>query len=187
MPRSVTLPPFIWSSAPRKRCSLPRVAHNATVPETSAIRRWTTPARPATCYVSHGGYVSQSSRDAEIHRLSAAGIAQITIAEQLDVSRMTVWRVLGGTSGEIKLPPGETKASARARILASQGHKCAICGCDEPSGGWASAAKGWHLDHDHETGMPRGVLCARCNWLVGNAKDDVQILVNAARYLLSWP
>ena len=40
-----------------------------------------------------------------------------------------------------------------------------------------------HVDHDHQTGEVRGVLCQRCNHLLGNAKDNVQILQNAIKYL----
>lgn len=39
------------------------------------------------------------------------------------------------------------------------------------------------VDHDHETGLVRGLLCHHCNTLIGHAEDDPAILRDAARYL----
>lgn len=40
-----------------------------------------------------------------------------------------------------------------------------------------------HVDHDHKTGEVRGLLCARCNRLLGCAKDSLEILESAKEYL----
>ena len=63
-------------------------------------------------------------------------------------------------------------------LLAAQGGGCAICGVPVPGG-----IGGWHLDHDHATGNNRGVLCARCNWGLGNFKDSPDVLSKAVAYL----
>ena len=39
------------------------------------------------------------------------------------------------------------------------------------------------VDHDHKTNKVRGLLCTHCNTLLGMAKDNLQILVNAIEYL----
>lgn len=39
------------------------------------------------------------------------------------------------------------------------------------------------IDHDHSTGRIRGLLCAKCNSMLGLAQDDVSILENAIKYL----
>lgn len=39
------------------------------------------------------------------------------------------------------------------------------------------------VDHDHATNQIRGLLCRRCNLLIGMAKDSVEILQNAVTYL----
>ena len=44
-------------------------------------------------------------------------------------------------------------------MFAAQGAACAICRCE--------FQKTPDLDHDHVTGRPRGLLCSRCNRLVG--------------------
>lgn len=48
------------------------------------------------------------------------------------------------------------------RLLAEQGGVCAICE-EPPSGRWKRLA----VDHDHETGEVRGLLCITCNTLLG--------------------
>lgn len=39
------------------------------------------------------------------------------------------------------------------------------------------------VDHCHETGVVRGLLCFNCNIVLGKTKDSAQILLSAARYL----
>lgn len=72
-------------------------------------------------------------------------------------------------------------------LLDSQGRGCAICGSFEP-GGYGT----WHIDHDHACcpeaescgECVRGLLCAACNVGIGNLRDDPNILLAAAAYLL---
>lgn len=45
------------------------------------------------------------------------------------------------------------------QMLAAQGGVCAICG-DPPTVGFN---KRLHIDHDHKTGVKRGLLCMHCN------------------------
>jgi hypothetical protein len=60
-----------------------------------------------------------------------------------------------------------------------QGHVCAICQHDDP----ARKNGRWDVDHDHETGQVRGLLCHHCNILIGAANDDPTVLYLAAAYL----
>jgi hypothetical protein len=63
-----------------------------------------------------------------------------------------------------------------------QDGKCLICGRTEeeayPDG------RRHAVDHDHETGRIRGILCGNCNQAIGHMNDDVQRLFDAARYLI---
>jgi hypothetical protein len=59
-------------------------------------------------------------------------------------------------------------------ICERQGNACAIC---------HQEAKTLNVDHEHATGLVRGLLCRNCNWLLGNAKDDPARLEAAAQYL----
>jgi len=39
------------------------------------------------------------------------------------------------------------------------------------------------IDHDHSTGEVRGLICSRCNSILGFAQDDLQTLKNLVSYL----
>jgi hypothetical protein len=54
---------------------------------------------------------------------------------------------------------------------------CEICGS-------SLADSQLHIDHDHQTGKFRGVLCMNCNTGIGRFQDDPQLLEAAARYLI---
>lgn len=56
---------------------------------------------------------------------------------------------------------------------------CAICGQVPEENGRQRLC----VDHDHETGAVRGLLCHRCNVMLGWARDNSKILERAARYL----
>jgi hypothetical protein len=64
------------------------------------------------------------------------------------------------------------------RLFDEQGRVCGIC-----SSSAHSDHRDWHTDHDHATGEVRGILCARCNHLLGHARDNVTTLSNAIEYL----
>ncbi len=66
-------------------------------------------------------------------------------------------------------------------MLAKQGGGCAICG--RPPRPDISL----HVDHDHETGRIRGLLCFRCNNALGDFLDDYSLLQEAAGYLANVP
>jgi hypothetical protein len=62
-------------------------------------------------------------------------------------------------------------------MLALQGGKCAICErvMDSPK-----------LDHNHETGEPRQLLCNNCNCGIGFLQDDRVVVAKALAYLERW-
>lgn len=68
------------------------------------------------------------------------------------------------------------------RLLKEQGGKCGVCGCADPPKRQGNATH-WHVDHCHETGNVRGILCYRCNSGLGNFKDNVDSLQAAIAYL----
>ena len=44
-------------------------------------------------------------------------------------------------------------------------------------------SKSAHRDHDHKTGLNRGLLCAHCNLGLGHFRDSVDLLSAAIKYL----
>lgn len=69
--------------------------------------------------------------------------------------------------------------------LAEQGGVCAICKLPESyRDGWSGDIKLLSIDHDHDTGNVRGLLCQKCNVALGNMGDDPERVRNLARYLV---
>lgn len=44
-----------------------------------------------------------------------------------------------------------------------------------------------NADHCHNTKTPRGILCYKCNFLLGTLKDDVVFIQNMLSYLIDPP
>lgn len=57
----------------------------------------------------------------------------------------------------------------RDALLAEQGSCCALCGSHD-------AGKAWSVDHDHSIGPKavRGILCTRCNLVLGKLGDSAE-------------
>lgn len=69
---------------------------------------------------------------------------------------------------------------AYSEMLEAQQGACAICGTTEPTGKW----KVFAVDHCHDTGEVRGLLCNECNRGMGLLGDDPDRLRQAADYLV---
>lgn len=62
-------------------------------------------------------------------------------------------------------------------MIRRQDDKCAICEDPLPAG------RNSHLDHNHQTGKIRGILCAHCNRSLGGFKECPRRLQAAIDYL----
>lgn len=63
-------------------------------------------------------------------------------------------------------------------MLNKQNNKCGICGTDKPGGRGQ-----WHIDHCHKTNKIRGLLCQKCNMALGMFGDNIEVLLNAVKWL----
>ncbi|MER7734998.1 endonuclease VII domain-containing protein [Streptomyces erythrochromogenes] len=77
-----------------------------------------------------------------------------------------------GRAGHLKRSYGMTEAQ-RDEMVAAQNGVCVIC-----QEGLAE-----HVDHDHQTGKVRGVLCFSCNAALGQFKDRPDVMRRAAAYV----
>lgn len=70
-------------------------------------------------------------------------------------------------------------------MLDEQKGVCAICKQTEQAKTRKGAEKSRRLavDHDHQTGKIRGLLCYRCNTVLGNVGDNADILEAASEYV----
>lgn len=69
-------------------------------------------------------------------------------------------------------------------LLERQGGCCAICGTpDGAERGNNNGSKRLSVDHDHTTGVVRGLLCGSCNQALGQFQDNTEWLWKAIEYL----
>lgn len=59
-------------------------------------------------------------------------------------------------------------------VLIAQDSKCLIC---------QELLEKYHIDHCHDTGRIRGILCGKCNMGLGLFKDSPELLSRAVKYL----
>lgn len=68
------------------------------------------------------------------------------------------------------------------KMSEEQGHVCKICGCAETVKRRGKVIR-LAVDHCHQTGKIRGLLCCSCNRALGYFKDSPENLRKAAEYL----
>ena len=85
------------------------------------------------------------------------------------LKRVTLWR-------KYQITPEEFN-----NLLEKQNGKCLVCGILLDKQGSKSIKP--HVDHDHKKGFVRGILCSKCNLLLGEARDSIEILQSAINYL----
>lgn len=78
-------------------------------------------------------------------------------------------------TGNLRRSYGMTEEDYHA-LMGAQGGRCAVCRGD-------FTGRSPHVDHDHETGAVRGILCFVCNTAIGKMRDDPALLRAAADYL----
>lgn len=75
----------------------------------------------------------------------------------------------------LKYKYGITEQEYDVMLTAQKG---VCCVCSTPP-----TTKPLHVDHDHNTGRVRGLLCTNCNTGLGQFKDNPELLYKAADYL----
>ena len=65
------------------------------------------------------------------------------------------------------------------QMLSDQDGVCAICKQSDPN-------KALSVDHNHQTGEVRKLLCSSCNFAIAHAKEDPEILRACIAYLESF-
>ncbi|MEV6173738.1 endonuclease VII domain-containing protein [Streptomyces sp. NPDC051954] len=87
-------------------------------------------------------------------------------------TRCKACRAVQGRQGHLKRQYGLTEGELD-ELIASQGGVCCICLSALPA----------HVDHCHQTGRVRGVLCFSCNAALGQFKDRPDVIRRAATYV----
>jgi hypothetical protein len=98
--------------------------------------------------------------------------ARAKLREYIDSGQKKVW----DRQSHLKRKYGITIADYE-RMSEAQGGVCAICGEARPE------ERTLHVDHDHATGVIRGLLCFRCNNALGDFREEYELFRRAADYL----
>lgn len=70
-----------------------------------------------------------------------------------------------------------SRDEVRAKLMDLQAGKCALC----------PATRRLSVDHDHDTGFARGLLCQSCNSREGHGRDHADIIAYRANPLACRP
>lgn len=68
-------------------------------------------------------------------------------------------------------------------ILANQNSACPICKVEISDTLAYRDKRSVVVDHNHETGDVRGILCSGCNLVLGHARESTEVLYRAIVYL----
>ena len=94
-------------------------------------------------------------------------------SKQLSKDKAAVFMNLGVIRlWPIKLKYGLSQEEYREMVI-KQGGKCLIC----------NKKKDLYVDHDHQSGIVRGLLCYNCNIGIGLFYENIDHLNNAIKYL----
>jgi len=71
------------------------------------------------------------------------------------------------------------------KLYQEQNGQCAICGkiCKSHFDLEKKNIKIFNIDHSYKSGKVRGLLCNKCNLLLGYCEDNIEILLSAIKYL----
>ena len=69
--------------------------------------------------------------------------------------------------------------------LKKQNYRCAICGIKEEEYK-KNKNLNFSVDHNHKTGIVRGLLCNNCNRSIGLLKEDILTIKNMIKYIQNW-
>lgn len=125
-----------------------------------------------TCRKGLHQYDNSLKRCPECHSIKMKSLYQKNKDKYL--SNMRVWKInnpLYKSQSKFNLDK-DTYFS----LFAAQNGCCKICGNE-------SNNKSLAIDHDHDTGKVRGLLCLNCNVGLGHFKDSIELLEEAMRYL----
>jgi hypothetical protein len=117
------------------------------------------------------------NREREIERVRVWSLAHPEcVADRIRKATGSPEKKLADRKSHLKRKYGITLDDYE-RMFAAQSGVCAICGEARPE------ERTLHVDHDHETGIVRGLLCFRCNQAIGSLRETYEIFQRAADYL----
>lgn len=122
-------------------------------------------------------YLVECAKCGEIHSRNAKHLKQGQEYQGCEYYKPPNYSGLEKRDGIIRRVYGITLAEYD-KMFEDQNGKCAICGSPDEVEGRRLA-----IDHCHDSGRVRGLLCGKCNRGLGLFYDNKQLLENAISYL----
>lgn len=123
-------------------------------------------------------------RDANKEKIRAANGAYRQANREADIARKKVYREanderIRAYNTEYQCRKYGISLSRYREMMAECGGRCSCCRIAFSTMFNETAC----IDHCHSTGAVRGLVCRRCNFIMGNADDNAKILRACIRYL----
>ena len=125
-------------------------------------------------------YICECKLCGEEHLRNAKHLKQGIRSRECSKYKSWNWTGLDRWDAIIRRTYGITLEEYDAK-LEEQGGVCEICGKPDEVEGRRMA-----IDHDHDTGAVRGLLCGTCNRGLGSFMDDIETLKKATAYLIKY-
>lgn len=107
------------------------------------------------------------------NRATATGLATYCKPCHNAIMKAAAQRLYGGSRPYLLgLRYGIRESDVQEMLTAQEG-LCPVCRTRPPE----------HVDHDHETGRVRGILCFACNGALGQFEENLEWLARALAYL----
>lgn len=116
----------------------------------------------------------------EVHIRDAKQLKQGIKSRQCEFTKPPNWSGLDRWDAILRRTYGITLEQYN-QMLEDQDGVCAICGKPDEVEGRRMA-----VDHNHDTGEVRGLLCGTCNRGLGNFQDNIEMLEKAKDYLVKY-
>ncbi len=144
-------------------------------------------AEKQRAYAAKNPQVWQQWAAANAERLKARDAARYAADPEGEKARVTAYKAANPEKRDLWQAKSNLKKygitpEEKQALFDKQGGRCAICPTLLVPG-----RKGMQIDHDHETGAVRGLLCAMCNVMLGDFREVPLLFEVAASYLQRGP
>jgi hypothetical protein len=126
-------------------------------------------------------WIGRCKSCAETHEQSSRQIQKNKAPMSCENFKPHNWSGLEKEDARLQREYGITQDQLNA-LIEFQDNKCGICMKDI-----GATRATLNVDHDHRTGMVRGVLCSSCNTALGRLGDNVEGVRRALYYLENQP
>lgn len=141
-----------------------------------------------TFYLRHRERLKAKSREyGQTHRQQKAVSDRAYRARNLERIKTRLRASVDARRARRRLYSHQIGTAAYRLLLVAQDGRCAICKVELVDAIGRKNGRSPHIDHNHETGEIRGLLCGFCNLGIAHFKESIESLAAASVYLSDPP